>query len=69
MGRVIGALSFLLMGACSLPDYQVTKPGMTYEQKMADQQACRIEAAKHTLPLVDPVIPCLRGKGYTFLSL
>lgn len=56
----------LLLGliACGPSEPLVVKDGMTYEQRTRDLSECR---AKGGIAWIDPVIACMRGKGYTYL--
>lgn len=57
--------SFLLgLTACGPSEPLVVKDGMTYEQRTRDLSECR---AKGGIAWIDPVIACMRAKGYTYL--
>ncbi len=49
---------------CGPSEPLVVKDGMTYEQRTRDLSECR---AKAGFSWIDPVITCMRAKGYTFL--
>lgn len=49
---------------CGPSEPLVVKDGMTYEQRTRDLSECR---AKGGFSWIDPVLACMKEKGYTFL--